>query len=180
MLTILTHRYFCELQGKSQWSVSTSWIFPSVNYFDPQVAFYDEITGARITDTNLIAKKYLTGWFAIDVVGLLPVNYVSLILETGDSGSEVKALKILRLFRLAKMLRLRKLKETLERFQEGNGIDIDFVIESSVSLLIIVILAHLLACLYYLVGTMSEDRQGNLNEVQGCKCTTPWIAHSNL
>ena len=54
---------------------------------------------------------------------------------------------MLRLFRLAKMLRLRKLKQVLKRF-EDNGLDVDTVVQTGVTLLIIALMTHVLACLY--------------------------------
>ena len=73
-------------------------------------------------------------------------------------------MKVLRLFRLAKMLRLRKLKDVLKRF-EASGLDVDHSVDSGITLFIIALTAHILACLYYLVG--SEEMDVNGVTVQG-------------
>ena len=142
-----------------------------------RVAYYDGTTGSRVTDTKEIAVQYLKTWFPIDILGILPISYLGLMTEGvvtaeqraaggGDMGAagDIKALKILRLFRLAKMLRLRKLKEVLKRFEE-QGLDVNLVIETGVTLIIIGMAAHVLACIYYLIGTMDETTNGI--EVQG-------------
>ena len=97
-----------------------------------RTAFYD-LTGSRVVDGVEIAKNYLTGWFSIDVLGILPITYIQLILLGSDgevSGGELKGLKMLRLVRLAKMLRLRKMKELLQRVGDNHGIDLDFLINT--------------------------------------------------
>ena len=61
------------------------------------------------------------------------------------------SLKVLRLFRLAKMLRLRKLKQVLKRF-EDRGLNVDNMVQTGVTLIIIALVAHVLACMYFFIG----------------------------
>jgi hypothetical protein len=124
-----------------------------------RIAFYD-YTGARVVDCFEIAKNYLSGWFMIDVLGTLPITYVQLIMQGVEgevTGGELKGLKTLRLLRLAKMLRLRKLKELLQHFGDMHGIDVDFLVNTGVMLLFIGVALHILACIYYMVGTFDDD-----------------------
>jgi hypothetical protein len=102
----------------------------------------------------------------------MPISYVGLIVngipEEGDAnkqaGSDIKALKVLRLFRLAKMLRLRKLKQLLKQY-EDNGLDVNIMVETAMTLVIIALMAHVLACMYYFIGTINEVN--NNREVLG-------------
>jgi hypothetical protein len=121
-----------------------------------------------VVSAKEITTNYLKGWFTIDVLGILPISYIGLFVngipdegEAADkqAGSDIKALKVLRLFRLAKMLRLRKLKEVLKRF-EDHGLNVDIVVETGVTLIIIALIAHVLACGYYLIGTANEVNNG--------------------
>jgi hypothetical protein len=57
------------------------------------------------------------------------------------------------------MLRLRKLKEELKRL-EKYGLDVDMTVESCITLLIIALVAHVLACLYFMVGEHNEEING--------------------
>ena len=56
-----------------------------------------------ISDGRELARRYLRGWFTIDVLSCIPVTYVMLLLNPdGGSGaaSSTKTIKILRLLRL--------------------------------------------------------------------------------
>jgi hypothetical protein len=144
-------------------------LLPLLGRRSRQLAFYDEETGLRVVTPREISISYLKGWFIIDVLGILPVGYAELLVSSGEggaggAGSNLKSLKVLRLFRLAKMLRLRKLKDALKRF-EKNGLDVDMFMETGITLFIIALAAHVLACLYYLVG--SEEMEVNGISIQG-------------
>ena len=57
-----------------------------------------------------MAKKYLKGWFVIDVASSFPFDYFTLIATGGEvSSSLLKASRALRVIRLAKLLSLLKL-----------------------------------------------------------------------
>ena len=57
-----------------------------------------------------MAKKYLKGWFVIDVTSSFPFDYFTLIATRGEvSSSLLKASRALRVIRLAKLLSLLKL-----------------------------------------------------------------------
>ena len=102
-----------------------------------------------------IARHYMRGWFAIDAAACFPVTYIGLIVAGTDSDQQgaqkVKALKIIRLLRLAKMLRLARLKRLIKRIDEEiPGI---WTVSQLTSLvLIIMYVAHLFACGWYMVG----------------------------
>jgi hypothetical protein len=61
----------------------------------------------------------------------------------------------LRLVRLSKMLRLAKLKRILVKYQER--FDVTQHMEMYVLSVMIMLMAHLLACFFYLVGDASES-----------------------
>ena len=106
----------------------------------------------------------------------MPISYIGLIIngipKEGDDekqpGSDIKALKVLRLFRLAKMLRLRKIKELLKQY-EDNGLDVDIVTQSVMTLAVLALMLHVLACMYYFIGTINEENSNR--EVLGWVCS---------
>jgi hyperpolarization activated cyclic nucleotide-gated potassium channel 2 len=67
-----------------------------------------------------VVHNYLRGWFLIDFISCLPIQYVQLVIRAAQGkdinqggGSQTKLLKTLRLFRLAKLLRLAKLRNLM-------------------------------------------------------------------
>jgi hypothetical protein len=75
-----------------------------------------------------IAVHYLRGWFAIDFVSCLPIQYISKAIEGGGSSVDLSFMKAFRLLRMSKMLRLARLKrimikyENLEAVQNYGGV----------------------------------------------------------
>ena len=65
-----------------------------------------------ILDPKQVAKRYIKGWFFVDVASSIPFDYLTLIATRGSSGispSLLKASRALRILRLAKMLSLLRL-----------------------------------------------------------------------
>ena len=128
-----------------------------LNFF---TAFYDS-NGIREGRHAVIAVAYLRGWFIIDFVSCIPVQYIMLLFK-GDSsnGSNHRVVKSLRLLRLSKMLRLARIKRILAKYE-----NLEFVQQYSgmIALMFIIAFAgHLLACFWYLLGiTAGTERQGD-------------------
>ncbi|GMH84089.1 hypothetical protein TL16_g09811 [Triparma laevis f. inornata] len=113
--------------------------------------------GRFIADRRIIAKKYVTSWFAIDFLSTFPFDRVLPLLApdlfTDESSLRmIKLIRTLRLFRLLKLLRILKLSSKL-----GNtaGRDISEIIPPAMTRLIkllfkIMFIAHLLACFWFL------------------------------
>ena len=130
-----------------------------LNFF---TAFYD-INGVREGRLHVIAKSYLRGWFAVDFVSCLPVQYIMLLANSDnqdDNGGNLRVIKTLRLMRLSKMLRLARIKRILAKYE-----NLEFVQQYSGMLVLVFIIAfagHLLACFWYMIGvTPGDDRQGS-------------------
>lgn len=116
-------------------------------------AYYDS-NGVREGRVEFITKRYLRGWFCIDFVSCIPVNYIAMAMEsTGDSNdgdSNFRAFKVLRLFRLSKMLRLARIQRIIQRYEE-----LEFVQNYAGMgglLFAVIIMAHILACIWYTIG----------------------------
>ena len=118
--------------------------------------------GTLTYEAKGIAKAYLKGWFVVDTLGCLPVNYVLLIIDpqgSSDSGAGRgnKVLRVLRLFKLLKLLRLARLQRLVKRYQEQF-----YQLASGFALAKICILVglvgHWLACMWFGVGGTSHLR----------------------
>ena len=105
-----------------------------------------------------IRDNYLKSWFAIDLVSCVPITYVTAatnpcvdgIAPADGGGGATKLFKILRLMRLAKLLRLARLKRILEKYEDA--FDANQYLGLFFTLCIIIFMAHLLACTWYMVG----------------------------
>ena len=153
-----------------------------------RTAYYDSASGDLEIDQRKVCMNYLTHWFLIDSVSCLPITYIELISaeidsgggslssdDDGGTGSTFKAFKILRLLRLFKMLRIFRLKAIYLRYREF----LDPLLSGMkvFSLTIIIFLcAHVAACLWYLVGTLSEEQESP----HGTVVRSGWIHHEEM
>ena len=112
--------------------------------------------GFLIYERKGIAVQYMKGWFVVDVLGCLPVNYVLLIIDPGGgsdagAGRGNKVLRVLRLFKLLKLLRLARLQRIIKRYQEqfyqlASGFAVAKIAIS------VIVIGHWLSCLWFGVG----------------------------
>lgn len=94
------------------------------------------------------------------------------VADSSGSGAvgAAKALKILRLMRLAKLLRLARVKKMLEKYEDA--FDANQYLGLIFTVLTIAFLAHMLACVWYLVG-LGTMVGGDGEEVQG------WVSNGD-
>ncbi len=78
-----------------------------------------------ILDPRVVAKKYVKGWFAVDLSSSFPFDYFTLIATQGQVDSSLlKASRALRVIRLAKLLsllrllRISRLLRFIQRWEE--------------------------------------------------------------
>lgn len=131
-----------------------------------------------------IAHAYFRGWFVIDVLGCLPINYVLLFMRTwtgtctsnfhlnlvsGDTAVRVlvlpadssagrgnKVFRVLRLFKLLKLLRLARLKRIVARYEEEfYGLASGFALGKIV--IVVLMIGHWLACLWFGIGDIADE-----------------------
>ena len=116
------------------------------------------LTMHRLTDDEVstwehrlgpIGKKYLKGWFLVDVMSILPSAFdIIPFARGGDAkgGSDLKFLRIVRTARLVKMIRLVRSSRLITRWR--TRISVSFVKLAVVSLTLELILgSHWLACI---------------------------------
>jgi len=110
-------------------------------------AYFDE-REALVTDRWMIAKKYLFGFFFVDVISVFPGELLVMLIEP-DLASQARVVKLLRLVRLG---RLFKLKRLLLLIEEKLHITLQMM-DMLKMLLKVLFIVHLLACLTFLVAT---------------------------
>ena len=110
------------------------------------------------------AWKYMTGWFLLDLVSALPMDFLELLITEnaggGDGGgagaaSNLRSLKLIRLFRLVKIAKVVRASRLFKRFEAE--MNIKYAMLRLIKFLgVILIVAHWNSCGFYLVSTLSE------------------------
>ena len=117
-------------------------------------------------EPGLVARRYLTGWFAIDFVAVLsgfPI-YDAVKAISGSENSNVLALK---LFKLPRLLRISRLTKRFEGTASGTYMKVLQIISAYL------ILNHWIGCLLYFVSRLQVENASN----EGYEDTGyfPWI-----
>jgi potassium voltage-gated channel Eag-related subfamily H protein 7 len=90
------------------------------------VAYPDLISARMVSDFYLIAKRYLTGWFFVDMVSLVPWDWIVLVQESWDTSGSSPAYhnpwRILRLLRILRIVRATHGQRIMSRLQVHIGI----------------------------------------------------------
>ncbi|RQM22402.1 hypothetical protein B5M09_008796 [Aphanomyces astaci] len=127
----------------------------------------DPTTGHVYYNKRQIVRSYLRGWFGIDLVSTLPLEFIAKHLypeATASSSSNTlqsaKILRGLKLIRLLKLVRIRKIGQMISKLEEEV-----FANQSVLSLvkilLFLLFLAHLVACVWFYVAQISTYSWSN-------------------
>ena len=123
-------------------------------------AYYkDEVD--LIEDRATICWEYLTGWFTIDLVSILPLDLMF------NVGGFSKAIRLAKIGRLLKLVKLTKLFRVLKLMRDQSKIlsYINHFTKTSSGYerltffcLVFFILCHICACLWIIVATMTDPK----------------------
>jgi len=85
--------------------------------------------GGTVKDHKKIAKRYLTSWFPIDIISILPFDSIEVVAEEmsgkspfGDNAQTLKIIKMIRLLRLLKLARILRASRIFSRWENELGI----------------------------------------------------------
>lgn len=124
-------------------------------------AYDDPVTGLQVVSPKQIASNYISGWFFIDLVALLPVDLIEAIFSNG-SLKLARLARLPRLYRLVRMLRMIKMLRVFRRSSEFkdwfNSLDISLTAIRILKMFcFILLLLHLTSCIWYLTATFEDD-----------------------
>lgn len=145
--------------GSGGWTVEliVDMYFIADIVFNFRTGVYDS-DGVLIYDRPAIRRRYLKGWFSIDIVSCFPAGYIAQIAaalsgesQSGNAIKNMKGIRILRLLRLAKMLRLGRLKRIFARYAEELQ-PVMKLMKLTGMMLVALFLAHILACIWWSIG----------------------------
>jgi hypothetical protein len=117
-----------------------------------------------IRDPGQIVCHYLTGWFLIDIISLIPFDLVAIILTQRryspelleDSGKGIVALRMIRLLRLLKLGRILKAGRIFQRWERR--LTINHSVQALIKMLFyIILICHWMACLWMFCVQLQED-----------------------
>ena len=125
--------------------------------------------GQLETSTKAIRNRYFRGWFAIDFISSVPIQYVAPIV--GVSMESVRNAKVVRLTRLFKMLRVARIMKVIDR--SAQFADWTVAMSAFISFCGIIYTCHLLACFWYLFGSnFDDDKVGWVHRILNQKSLT--------
>ena len=125
-------------------------------------AYKDQRTKEIITAPKLIAKKYLKGFFLVDLIATFPFGTIlsnpniGIATQLAKLGKLPKMIKFLRAIRLLKLLRVYKLQQFISKLEVN--CNIHHGISRLIKIVIMVMLVtHIVGCFWYLVGISGGD-----------------------
>jgi hypothetical protein len=114
--------------------------------------------------------NYLKTWFIVDIIASFPYAWIfALAGETDEDNSQInvtrtpqllRLVRILRFLRFMRLLRVFKLKRLLYKFEEIIMSDmINAIIGFLKVILVIMFIAHWIACVFYYIGSMELETE---------------------
>ena len=129
-----------------------------LNFFLP---FREDISkgGRTVREHARIARHYLRGWFFIDLVSVLPFDWLDVLgisERVTNSGGDPTFIKLIRLLRLLKLLKLARLQRVAadEAVRDARRHDVHRQ-GGLFYVVVIVVTLHWLACLWACLSTFS-------------------------
>eukprot|EP00854_Cymbomonas_tetramitiformis_P011366 gene11366-13435_t len=114
--------------------------------------YYDPHTGQWVLELKKIFKRYMRGWFAVDLISVLPVDYISIAVSEADLRA-VRLIRVLRLLRLFKLLRVLRVSRIFRRIE--SSFDLDYCLIEMLRFAVwTCLLAHWVACGMSLIDSL--------------------------
>ncbi len=92
-----------------------------------------------LKDPAMIKRRYLLGWFPIDVISVLPFDILLLTVQSAQKASGIKMLRCMRFMRLIKLLRILRTSRLILRWQ--GYVSLSFAMQKLVKFVLILCLA---------------------------------------
>lgn len=127
-----------------------------LNFF---TAFKKE-DGELEVNRRKIAVKYLKTFFILDLLAVLPFEYMQQDNNVGVVGPAFRFPRIIRIIRLVKVFRSHAYKDLIQHFVLDNAIDAS-IARIFWIFCILVIFVHFGACFWYFWGTLYENNNQN-------------------
>lgn len=130
-----------------------------INFF---LVYFDEDKGQWVNTRPEIARHYLSTWFMIDFISIIPIDIITLeIPQDGMDLDKLRLLRIVRLMRLMKLLRILRSARIFKRIQQQLGFT--FATVALIKFIVAVgMIVHWIACLWNLTeGLVANEYPSN-------------------
>jgi hypothetical protein len=124
---------------------------------------YRTESGEQVHDPAKVVKRYLKGWFGIDLLAVVPIPFEFLSASPSSdfqSGSNIKVLRFFRMMRIVKLARIFRASRLIGKWESQWGINYS-VISLLKYMAMLTVLTHWGACFWHLAATLSSAKQGN-------------------
>ena len=129
-----------------------------------RTGFFKE--GIFITDRKVIAKRYVSTWFGLDLLTSIPFKHIVFIFANSTGGAAwlkfPKALRFFRYARVLKMFRILKMFKVISRW-EDEAQYLSSILGIGKLIFVIYFICHLSACALLQVAQMEADDNGVFN-----------------
>lgn len=125
--------------------------------FNFRTAYIDNNTKVVIHDPQLVARRYLTGWFTMDLFSSLPIAIMSLIDESVENLTFFKIFRFLKIFRITRLMRLEFVRDL-----EYKGILAPSFVRMMKFLVIFMFSLHIITCFFWLVFSREVPESDSL------------------
>jgi potassium voltage-gated channel Eag-related subfamily H protein 7 len=114
-----------------------------------------------------IAKRYLSSWFLIDLISILPYDILTVTGGGGNMGN-LKMLRIVRCMRLLKIVKILKSFKKMEKMKEKAGVK--FSTTKLLQFIVVLVgVSHWLSCLWMMVPSMESSDENWVTNYYGIK-----------
>ncbi|XP_077051373.1 potassium/sodium hyperpolarization-activated cyclic nucleotide-gated channel 2 [Siphateles boraxobius] len=174
---------FFEDQNTLPWitfNVASDTLFLADLIFNFRTGIMEEENSQIILDPQVISRRYLRGWFTIDFISSIPVDYIFLIvdiesrLESAEVYRTARALRIVRFTKILSLLRLLRLSRLIRYIHQWEEIfhmtyDLASAVVRIVNLIgMMLLLCHWDGCMQFMVP-MLQDFPANC-----------WVSKNNM
>ena len=107
-----------------------------------------------VVDRKRIVRKYLSKWFAIDLIGSIPWEIIFRIIRAtsdGDAGS-AQVVTLVKILKAPKMLRLGRFLKVLESIEGAANVGRIIML-----MVMMAVFVHWISCLWYAVASADPD-----------------------
>jgi len=116
-----------------------------------------------ITDRKKIAREYLSGWFSIDLIAIIPFDLMFADSQAAEYNALVRVARFGRLYKLVKLTKILRVIKVIKNQKRMKKLMSDVVKVGmgferlTVFSIIFFMLCHLCACLWIIMATLVND-----------------------
>lgn len=113
---VMPYRDLAFMLEETKRDMVTDYIADGTFLIDMILSFFSVYFDAEkvepVTDRKRIALHYMKGWFAIDLISIIPFQLLG---SAGKLGKSVRVLRFLKIWKLVRLIRIARLQKSFEK-----------------------------------------------------------------